>query len=319
MSSSRRPSTAPGPSRDTSLKAPKSSRGSFWSFGSPDKRGSGGSTAPGLNTMAQTHANGPISTSLSLQPSFSDDHERFRPTPTDRSTKSRRTSFFRSAGYASDDNGDIRGGGHRDKRSELLIAQGSAVRVGKTQLQSTPEEAQEVSDFDFQPVPELERARRAKFLRSISSPSSDINTHEVIRSASGGNLQSPPSRSRSGSSSLSRPPPSPSSYAVYTPSVLLPSIAPSNSSSSLASSLSQHGTLAPVGKPSRPERNPARLPQGKLRRPSTASGVLEGRFAREMMQPLAVPYLHPVKSSTHVRTRLILVSYKYRPSYPLSF
>lgn len=319
MSSSRRPSTAPGPSRDTSLKAPKSSRGSFWSFSSPDKRGSGGSTAPGLNTMAQTHANGPISTSLSLQPSFSDDHERFRPTPTDRSTKSRRTSFFRSSGYVSDDNGGIRGGGHRDKRSEL-IAQGSAVRVGKTQLQSTPEEAQEVSDLDLRPVPELERARRAQFLRSISSPSSDINTHEEIRSASGGNLQSSPLRSRSGSSSLSRPPPSPSSYAVYTPSVLLPSIAPSNSSSSLASSLSQHGTLAPVGTLSRPERNPERLPQEKtLRRPSTASGVLEGSFARGMMQPLAVPYLHPVKTSTHVRTRLILFSYKYRPSYPLSF
>lgn len=311
MSSSRRPSTAPGPSRDTgtTLKAPKSSRGSFWSFGSPDKRGSGGSTGPGLNTIAQTHANGSMSTSSSLQPSFSDDREHFRATPNDRSTKSRRTSFFRSSGYASDDNGGVKGGVYRDKRSELLVAQGSAVRVGKTQLQSTPEEAQVVSDLDLRPVPELEleRARRAQFLRSISSSTSDINTHEENRSA--GNLQSPPSRSRSGSFALSRPPPSPSSYAAYTPSILLPSIAPSISSSSLASSFSQHGTPAPASKPNRPERNPARLPQGKtLRRPSTASGVLEGSFAREMMQPLAVPYLHPVKTSTNVRTRLNLLS-----------
>ena len=320
----RRPSTAPGPTRDAGLPnvAPKatakSNRGSlnaFWSFASSSDKRSGGA-APGpqtLNSIAQTRANRQLSASPSttsfIQVSLSDDANHLRATPNKLLTKSRRSGLFRSSGYVSDDNGSADShSSHYAKRSDLLDTQRSPPPTGKTQLQSTPEEAQEVLDLSFQAVPD--RARRNRGIHFISPPPI-IGTHQD--NSSTGNLQSPPSRSRSDSRSLLRPPPSSSSYAAYSAP---PFISHSVSSSPVASSFSKQGH---AGKPPRPDRNPARTPQRTTpRRPSTASGALEGgSLAREMMQPLAVPYLHPVKS-THVRTRLISLLYKSASTSALS-
>lgn len=96
------------------------------------------------------------------------------------------------------------------------------------------------------------------------------------------------------------PTPSASSFSTYsTPSLQHQHSLPSNASSPLRISEQQ---LDNSSKPTRPPRSSVRIPHSyvKTPRPSTASGLLEGRFSRQMTQPNASSN-QPSKPVIHVR------------------